>query len=171
MNSWSVEYHNKFPIIFRTKEPISCGSGWSDLIYSLCQELETIALSQKAPAKQTWLQKICFDFLLRIDPELSYTPDKLIDWCMPEQDNRLLAIQIKSKFGGLKFYTANHTDEASKLIAEAEEKSFTICEVCGYPGKIYRIRSWLTTLCEQHYTDRQIAVGPEKRTNAVGSKN
>lgn len=164
MDSWLInELHNRFPIIFRTKEPIYCKNGWYDLIYSLCQELETIALSQKAPAQQTWLQQKLFSIISSIDPELLYTPNKIIDWCIPEKDTRLLAIQVKEKFAGLRFYTINHSDEARKLIAEAQEKSFTICEICGYPGKTYRIRSWLTTLCEQHYT--------EKITNALGSKS
>lgn len=99
MDTWlKKELHNRFPIIFRTKEPIWCENGWYDLIYTLCQELETIALSQKAPAQQTWFQKTCFNILSRIDPELTHVPDKLLDWCMPEKDSRLLIVQLKEKF-------------------------------------------------------------------------
>lgn len=157
------ELHGKFPIIFRTKEPLWCENGWYDLIYTLCQELETIALSQKAPASQTWFQQKCFDLFSRIDLELKYIPVKIIDWCMPEQDSRLLVVQIKQKFGGLRFYTVNHTDEVLQLITAAEDKSFTICEMCGQPGKTYSIRYWLTSLCEHHYT--------EKAAGSLGSKS
>lgn len=164
MDTWlEKELHNRFPIIFRTKEPIWCENGWYDLIYTLCQELETIALSQKAPAQQTWFQKTCFNILSRIDPELTHVPDKLLDWCMPEKDSRLLIVQLKEKFAGLRCYTVNYTDEALQFIAEAEEKSFTTCEKCGYPGKTYTIGYWLTTLCEQHYTERV--------TNSQGSQS
>lgn len=55
--------------------------------------------------------------------------------------------QIKEKFGGLRIYLSKYTEKLEKMIDEAEEKSFHICEYCGKPGKV-RGRGWIYTLCE-----------------------
>lgn len=63
----------------------------------------------------------------------------------------VVAVQVKEKFGGLRFYISgvdkSHYDEVYKYIEEAEEKSIKICEVCGEPGKI-RGGGWIHTSCE-----------------------
>jgi RNA polymerase-binding transcription factor DksA len=56
--------------------------------------------------------------------------------------------QIKEKFGGLRFYTSAGNDAINKLIHEAEEKSYTICEDCGAPGKP-RNTNWRKTRCDK----------------------
>jgi len=56
--------------------------------------------------------------------------------------------QIKEKFGGLRVYTNIGTDEIWNLIEEYGEKSFTICEICGKPGKLRNNHGWYTTLCD-----------------------
>jgi len=67
-------------------------------------------------------------------------------------------LQIKEKFGGLRFYVAydeSFTDlqiaEMEALIKKAEMESFKICDVCGAVGKIISTSPyWLATRCEQH---------------------
>jgi hypothetical protein len=56
-------------------------------------------------------------------------------------------IQIKEKFGGLRFYTNTVTDEQQARITEAENKSTTVCEECGETGDGITIGSWMRTLC------------------------
>ncbi len=58
-------------------------------------------------------------------------------------------VQVKEKFGGLRFYTNWETEEISNLIETAEEKSYTICEICGGEGSLRR-GGWLKTLCDKH---------------------
>lgn len=58
-------------------------------------------------------------------------------------------VQIKEKFGGLRFYVNAGDDAVHRAIAEAESKSFEVCEECGKPGK----RGggyWISTLCDEH---------------------
>lgn len=55
--------------------------------------------------------------------------------------------QVKEKFGGLRFYAEDVTEEMQELIHEFEADSFGICETCGNTGKL-RQRNWLKTLCE-----------------------
>jgi hypothetical protein len=55
-------------------------------------------------------------------------------------------IQIKEKFGGLRFYCdIDGTDEFLQL--NLMEKSYTICEECGRPGE-ERPGGWVKTLCD-----------------------
>lgn len=66
----------------------------------------------------------------------------------------VVALQVKEKFGGLRFYIEPHeasTEEQDcidQYIEEAEKKSYKICEICGKPGKL-RGGSWLRTTCDK----------------------
>jgi len=84
-------------------------------------------------------------------PGCGWTP-LLIDLCekleaVVGEDFHVL--QVKEKFGTLRFYVYGANEAARELIAEAEEASAKICEVCGEPGFI-RGGRWMKTLCEAH---------------------
>lgn len=54
---------------------------------------------------------------------------------------------IKEKFGELRFYAdTEHEDVLDKYT----EKSKTICEMCGKPGKFYTVNAWDFTRCDAH---------------------
>lgn len=57
------------------------------------------------------------------------------------------ASQVKEKFGSLRFYLSFGSDEAYKLIDEAEGVSAKTCVVCGKDGKD-RNTGWIRPLCE-----------------------
>lgn len=57
------------------------------------------------------------------------------------------AVQIKEKYGTLRFYVGPVTDEAAALINFAEGLSARICETCGNRGRTHGI-AWLKTLCD-----------------------
>lgn len=57
------------------------------------------------------------------------------------------AVQVKEKFGGLRYYVDSATEDIWDLIDVAEQDSYTICEVCGKPGKLIG-GGWMRTLCE-----------------------
>jgi hypothetical protein len=58
-------------------------------------------------------------------------------------------LQVKEKFGGLR-YAVNHANDAiRKHIAVAELESWHTCEVCGQAGQL-REGAWLKTLCDKH---------------------
>jgi hypothetical protein len=73
-----------------------------------------------------------------------------------DDDFDFRVLQIKEKFGGLRFYAKTKGDWVSprsiwhQLIEEAETKSYTICEICGAPGKLRKDRPWIRTLCDEH---------------------
>lgn len=59
------------------------------------------------------------------------------------------AVQVKEKYGTLRFYIDNGIDEHYNIIDHYERLSGKTCEVCGEPGKI-RTGSWIKTLCDHH---------------------
>lgn len=72
----------------------------------------------------------------------------------------LTALQVKEKYGTLRFYLGACTDEALTLVDFAEAMSAKICEACGNRGRT-RGTTWLKTLCdvcarEQGYTDSEV---------------
>lgn len=64
-----------------------------------------------------------------------------------------VVLQVKEKFGGLRFYVGSASDAVHARIADAEKESTKICEECGLPGVI-RDGGWLKTLCEEHAKGR-----------------
>lgn len=66
-------------------------------------------------------------------------------------EDPLQIVQIKEKFGGLRFYVHQRTDEANALIDAAEERSYAICEACGEPGEAKSVGGWCATYCPKHH--------------------
>lgn len=85
----------------------------------------------------------------------------------PEKTVRV--VQIKEKLGGLRFYTARSPVvmdifgvgsfsmeksgdpmEISDIIDEYQDKSYTVCELCGKPGRLCSDSAWLKTVCKEH---------------------
>ena len=60
-------------------------------------------------------------------------------------------VQIKEKFGGLRYYMSYETKEMNDLIFDTMEKAETVCELCGKPGEIRDDIGWVTTLCDEHH--------------------
>lgn len=69
-------------------------------------------------------------------------------------------LQIKEKFGGLRFYYDFSEEEytgadlVDKLVREAEKTASKTCEFCGKPGSL-RSGGWLKTLCDEHNSERE----------------
>jgi hypothetical protein len=63
-----------------------------------------------------------------------------------------VATQVKEKFGTLRFYVDQATNDQYLIISAAEHKSEEICERCGEPGTLDDSRSWIKTLCDKHRT-------------------
>jgi hypothetical protein len=63
-------------------------------------------------------------------------------------------LQVKEKFGGLRFYPGSVSDECHDRIMEAESESYKICEECGAPG-VMRGGGWIKTLCDEHSMGRK----------------
>jgi hypothetical protein len=58
-------------------------------------------------------------------------------------------LQVKEKFGGLRFYVDDPTEEQSLVIGFAEMLSLSICERCGAMRDVTVEGAWRKALCPQ----------------------
>jgi len=58
-------------------------------------------------------------------------------------------VQIKEKFGGLRFYTSYHIDTVEGMIWFAEQMSLNICEICGSTKDVTQSEGWVNTRCKK----------------------
>jgi hypothetical protein len=73
----------------------------------------------------------------------------LIDKLYDKKPRGVYVVQVKEKFGGLRFYIGSAPMEYHKIITNIEKKSYTICEYCGAKGKYVEIGRWIKTLCDK----------------------
>lgn len=117
----------RYPKIFRISEAekdsfsvwgFECLDGWFDIIDCLCRNIQ-----------------------------------HHIDWRSEQisaedlEDLQVVAIQVKEKFGTLRFYYNGGDEKISGMVSVAEEMSSRICEICGNSGKT-GTKAWARTLCD-----------------------
>jgi hypothetical protein len=147
----------KYPLIFRDRHAnmqvtamcwgFEIGDGWYNIIDTLCAHLTSEyrqaqsryddikdKLGQPNWRKDIVTQEMIDNAKAKMDEEASKVP---------------VAVQVKEKFGGLRFYVHAATDKHYNYINFAESMSYRTCEQCGAPGKTYT-DGWHTTLCDVH---------------------
>lgn len=65
------------------------------------------------------------------------------------RDKDFEVMQVKEKYGSLRFYCYGSDDAIYDLIEKAEKDSETICENCGKIGSIDYDAGWLSCRCEE----------------------
>lgn len=77
--------------------------------------------------------------------------DIIYNLCKEIHPMRATIMQIKEKFGTLRFYCSfpeDYSERGYKFIREAEEKSGETCETCGDPAE-FRVRNgWRYVSCQ-----------------------
>jgi len=122
---------NKFPLMY-TKDQIDgretpyslfgfeCGDGWFRIIY--------------------WLSKYVQNY---IDENNKYAEK------FPNQYKfipQVKVVQVKEKFGGLRFYYSGGDDKIGEVISFVESISYSICETTGKTENIgYNTKGWIKT--------------------------
>jgi hypothetical protein len=78
-----------------------------------------------------------------------------IDWKNKNEEKvkQVVAVQVKEKFGGLRFYYDGGDERIHGMVIMAEAWADTACEKCGAPGK-RRSGGWIRTLCDEHANGR-----------------
>jgi len=87
----------------------------------------------------------CGDGWFKIIDELC---EKIQKRCEEKGYNELKVVQVKEKYGTLRFYLNFGEDEIDKYITEAEEKSAKTCEICGKKGKLIA-EAWYVVRCKK----------------------
>lgn len=88
------------------------------------------------------IDKLCGCIQNYIDNSTRCTKDGLIK---PQQ---VTCVQMKEKFGGLRFYTDDHNEEVEGMISMAEYICDSTCQECGSENNVQKTKGWITTLCE-----------------------
>ena len=91
-----------------------------------------------------------FDIVWRLCEQL----EPLVADAEKETGPQFQVLQVKNKFGGLRFYPKFSSVAISVIIDAAELESFLICEICGKAG-IRRGTTWITTRCDEHSEAKQ----------------
>jgi hypothetical protein len=154
----------KYPLIFKNrngnmKETLmcwgfSCGDGWYNIIDVLCGLLS----SQYEHAKERYENLVewkdehgryPWDGGKPItDEDIAEAKAK-----MDEEEQRVpVAVQVKEKFGSLRFYVDRASDKHYNYITFAESMSYSTCEVCGKPGTYYPF-GWHHVACDEHASE------------------
>lgn len=95
------------------------GNGWFELLYELSEKLQPIVVEYNEKFSEV------------------------------NEDYRFGVVQVKEKFGTLRYYVNGSSDSIDALIDEYEMLSGHICDVCGKFGKL-RGKGWYYTSCDEH---------------------
>lgn len=124
-----------------------CNAGWYQLIYELCQEISDRYAEEEIPVDLV-VEQIKQKFAsLRFYYSFADAPLKL---------------QAFDCVGGpsIRFYPENDNDDdnykklrndIASIVRKYEEKSKTVCEICGQEGTIRMDMPWKRTLCDECY--------------------
>lgn len=63
---------------------------------------------------------------------------------------QLEALQVKSKFGLMRFYRQGGDAYCDGVISMSEAVSRTLCELCGNKGTQLKTRGWIIVRCTAH---------------------
>ena len=74
---------------------------------------------------------------------------RIINNLYDAKPEHVYVVQVKEKFGTLRFYVGSAPDWYLDLIDYYEQLSGEICENCGAEGKTIAIRGWLKTVCDK----------------------
>lgn len=148
----------KYPLIFKDRngdprQTLMCfgfehGDGWYNILDVLCGLL----YSKYSVAKERFevAQEIGVGGIIYGDKVLTQEDyDKRKADMEDAAQTVPVAVQIKEKFGGLRFYVDRASDEHYNYIHFAESMSYHTCELCGKLGKLYT-DGWHTVLCDEH---------------------
>jgi len=70
-------------------------------------------------------------------------------YCNTHDCDQVQCVQVKEKFGGLRFYVNSATDEVYKMIRRAENRSIELCQECGCSNcELIRTKGWISYLCK-----------------------
>lgn len=127
MKDWQL-LKAKCPRLYKNDMYFECGLGWYNILNVLSIKIERI------------LDK--------------YAENAKIPKGEDNENCEIYAVQVKEKYGRLRFYMSWEDDEIRELIKVAELLSTQVCEKCGARGKI-RSTGWLETNCDKCFKEKR----------------
>lgn len=134
------ELCDKYPLIFQDRcSPLlntamcwgfECGDGWYNIIESLCRCMQHHV-----------------DTVNKNRERLLSSNEHNIS--IPHEVQQVIALQVKEKFGTLRFYYTGGDEVTDGMVQIAECLTESTCEECGAPGTS-NTEGWMRTLCDKH---------------------
>jgi hypothetical protein len=134
-----------------------CNDGWYDLLDILCGNIQSHINSAMDSRKWT------LEHNRKIDEDPAYVGsngDPYHKRAVPCPIEQVRAVQVKEKFGTLRFYCDGSDDTIQGMISIAESMSARLCEECGNRART-RGGSWIRTLCDQHHVKLGLGASDE----------
>jgi len=157
----------KYPKIFpSTWTDLGIGEGWNSIIACLCSNAQHhIDYSRKTRKNVLHYNRALVASIKSgsIDPLIRYHDPKLAHWAVkyaqadfdkntpktvPDACPQISVVQIKEKFGTLRFYYDGGDEKISTMVEMAESMSGYMCDSCGSPASTSSAKGWLSTRCE-----------------------
>jgi hypothetical protein len=117
-------------------EDLGVDEGWFDLIDTLCE-----LISSKVTSLRSRIQ-----YALEKDTGKAAELEEQLAKAIAELP---VIVEVKEKFGGLRFYVEGGTEKHHSYIDFAEQMSYKICETCGDRGQSRQDR-WVKVRCDKH---------------------
>lgn len=135
-DAYQKRMEEKFPLMF--SEPyggFAIGEGWWPIVEKLCEAIQS-RIDWKKKTRESLLQRNEYDHPI------------------PDEVTQVVVMQVKEKFGGLRFYYSGGDQYVRGLVDMAEAWCDETCESCGERGT-KRYEGWIRTLCDKHEEERQ----------------
>ncbi len=133
---FSNKMESKFPEMYDGKYGGFCiDAGWWPIIEALSSQIDSYT---------KW----------RNNTRAALKKDNPYNHKVPKAVPQVKVMQIKEKFGGLRFYYEGGDDTVDGMVRMAESWAANTCEECGSPGTS-RNTGWIKTLCDKHYAGRE----------------
>jgi hypothetical protein len=128
----------KYPKIFAERDKsemescmhwgLAVGNGWFSLIDDLCSRIQSHIDSSNESIDKGYT---------------TFTKSKV---------PQVVALQVKEKFAGLRFYYSGGDDYIQGIVDFAEDLSYSICENCGMMNEDVgrNTQGWHVTTCKNH---------------------
>ena len=127
-----------------------------ELDEKLCAKYPKIFVNRHGDMKETLM---CWGFecgdgwywlIDNLCSHLQFNTDKNNSGGNEGRNPQIVAVQVKEKFGGLRFYTEGASTGQHAVISFAESLSYHICENCGSTKNVgHTTMGWIQTLCEE----------------------
>ena len=131
-----------------------------ELDNALCVKYPKIFAQRNLPMTETCMcwGFSCGDGWYKILDSLCYQIQNYIDWKQEQKEKygrgegckQVVAVQVKEKFGGLRFYYEGGDEHISGMVRMAEEWAVNTCEKCGETGKYQVTNGWHYVACDKH---------------------
>ena len=149
------------------------GDGWFNILNTLCSNIEShINWTRQQRARALVFNRKLKRAIRANDPSMLHDPEWAdkewhINECNRQLANqefrevskyvhRVVAEQVKEKFGTLRFYYRGGDEVVYGMVRMAEAMSAVTCEQCGAPAKTGQHGGWVGTLCELHTREREV---------------